>query len=92
MMTAVLVVVGFILLGVYVVEREIDSIATNAAAANERRKEMLSELSEIRGSIERLNNTILKLWGCPDCSGTGDASVLGEQCQTCGGTGRRESQ
>jgi len=59
--------------------------------------EMNRWLAQILGKLDRIDDTILELWACPTCLGSGRISSLGsgreapEECETCKGTGRRNS-
>jgi len=61
--------------------------------------EMNRWLAQAKGELGRIHNTILELWACPTCLGSGRESALDhmddptwnpmEPCKTCNGTGRR---
>jgi DnaJ-class molecular chaperone len=49
----------------------------------------------IGGRLENINETVLRLWACPSCQGSGETLNLNnimepaKECETCRGTGRR---
>ncbi len=56
-------------------------------------------LAQTQGELGRLHNTILELWACPTCHGSGRENSLDhlddpawdpmEPCETCKGTGKK---
>jgi hypothetical protein len=64
--------------------------------------EMNRWLAQTKGELGRIHNTILELWACPTCFGSGTESALDhlndpawnpmEPCKTCNGTGMKQDR
>jgi len=91
MLTAILALILIVLILIW---RDLDtySAAIKSATTSE---EGNKYLAQINGEISRIHNTILELWACPDCLGSGrplipdDAADPPQKCETCKGTGMR---
>jgi rubrerythrin len=93
-----------ILVALLMIWRNLASIirhhATSAKAASEQTNKYLAQ---IEGGIGGIRSTILELWACPTCGGSGQFGGLvgavfsdippgkpsDAECPTCNGTGRR---
>jgi hypothetical protein len=67
MVTAIGIALLFVLLGLYVIHKQLDwlgKIKSEAETTNQR-------LADIKGALGDLHNTILELWACPVCLGSG---------------------
>lgn len=90
MLTAVAIELLLVLLGLYVIHEQLDWLGEIKGEA----ETMNQRLADIKGTLSDIHNTILELWACPLCLGSGLAQsgqpgVPLPNCDSCKGTGMR---
>jgi hypothetical protein len=88
--------IGPILIVIVLIWRDLDGRIKDHAASARTASEANKSLAQIAGTLDSMHETILKLWACPICLGTGnvpewcDSSIAGKPCGSCKGTGMRK--
>jgi len=90
MLTAVVLALLFVLLGLYVIHGQLDCLGE----IKKETEETNQHLAEMKGTLHSIYELIFELWACPVCLGSGlaqsgEPGVPLPKCDSCKGTGMR---